>query len=396
MHGKRVGLVVQRQRYRCPRCGHTFLDQVPGMDEHHRVTARLKMYVAKKVLSRPFTALAEEVGLDEKTVRVLFGEAVANWDAQRRVVTPEFLGIDEVVMGQPRCVLTNIREQTLLDLLPSRRYDRVATYLLHLSKPQAVRWVTMDMWRPYREAVRDALPQARIVVDKFHVIRMANAGLDGVRKQLRLSLSAKERKTLMHDRFLLLRRPHDLQPMEQVLVESWTRNLPLLGDAYQAKEAFFAIYEAPSQALAERAYQDWEKSLSKELEAFFSPLTTAMHNWHDEIFAYFDQPVTNAYTESANNLIRAMQRLGRGYSFEVLRAKMLYTAGVQKLETPRYGSEPFTAVMQDRMAHRSLQGMPTHQVRRDVTAIRPLGSDFAKLIAMLAPEHRIDPHSGKI
>ncbi len=43
-----------------------------------------------------------------------------------------------------------------------------------------------------------------------------------------------------------------------------------------------------------------------------------MHNWHDEIFAYFDQPVTNAYTESANNLIRA--RLGRSYSFEVLRA----------------------------------------------------------------------------
>lgn len=188
------------------------------MDEHHRVTARLKMYVAG--------------------------------------VTPGFLGITEVVMGQPRCVLTNIREKPLLDLLPSRRYGRVSIYLLHLSKPQAVRWVTMDMWCPYREVVRDALPQVRIVVDKFHVVRMANAGLDGVREQLRLNLSAKERKSLMHDRFLLLRHPHDLQPMEQVLVESWTRYLPLLGDAYQAKEVFFAIYEAPSQAVAERAYQE--------------------------------------------------------------------------------------------------------------------------------------------
>ncbi len=55
MHGKRVGLMAQRQRYRCPRCEHTFLDRVLGMDEHHRVTARLKMYVAEKVLSRPFT-----------------------------------------------------------------------------------------------------------------------------------------------------------------------------------------------------------------------------------------------------------------------------------------------------------------------------------------------------
>lgn len=114
---------------------------------------------------------------------------------------------------------------------------------------------------------------------------MANAGLDGVRKQLRLSLSAKERKTLMHDRFLLLRRAHDLQPMEQVLVEAWTRDLPLLGEAYQAKGHF--LYESSSPSVAERTYQDWKKSLSKEVEALFSPLTIAMHNWHDEIFAYY-------------------------------------------------------------------------------------------------------------
>lgn len=51
--------------------------------------------------------------------------------------------------------------------------------------------------------------------------------------------------------------------------------------------------------------------------------------------AYFDHPVTNAYTESLNNLIRVMNRLGRGYSFEALRAKILFTEGVCKIKKPK-------------------------------------------------------------
>ncbi len=89
--------------------------------------------------------------------------------------------------------------------------------------------------------------------------------------------------------------------MEHVLVETWTKTLPLLGEAYQATEAFFAVYEETSREDAEQRYQQWQNALSKDIRPFFTPLPTAMHNWNDEIFTYFDQSVTNAYTESANN-----------------------------------------------------------------------------------------------
>jgi hypothetical protein len=69
--------------------------------------------------------------------------------------------------------------------------------------------------------------------------------------------------------------------------------------------------------------------IPKELQSAFEPLTKAMDNWEAEIFAYFDYRVTNAYTESLNSLIRVINRLGRGYSFEVLRAKILFTEGLQ-------------------------------------------------------------------
>lgn len=174
--------------------------------------------------------------------------------------------------------------------------------------------MTMDMWRPY---VARTLPHATIVVDKFHVLRMANKALDSVRKQLRNTLSTKERRTLMHDRFLLLKRATDLTAMEQLVLEAWT------------KETVFTVYDTLERQEAEDRYRQWVAALPGDLHVAFGPLMISMANWQREIFAYFDHPVTNAYTESANNLIREMQRMGRGYSFDVLRAKMLYTAGIQ-------------------------------------------------------------------
>ena len=64
--------------------------------------------------------------------------------------------------------------------------------------------------------------------------------------------------------------------------------------------------------------------MSPELRSNFKALITAMTNWHDEILNFFESSMTNAYTESSNNLTRTANRMGRGYSFDVIRARMLY------------------------------------------------------------------------
>ncbi|RTL29911.1 MAG: hypothetical protein EKK47_12175 [Burkholderiales bacterium] len=118
----------------------------------------------------------------------------------------------------------------------------------------------------------------------------------------------------------------------------WTKNYPELGAAYSLKEGFYGIYEgsgSPQAAIA--AYEAWNKAVVPEVRDAYSDLIRAWTKWQPWILGYFDHPVTNAYTESLNSLIRVMNRLGRGYSFEALRAKILFTEGgvisvsVQKL-----------------------------------------------------------------
>lgn len=75
-----------------------------------------------------------------------------------------------------------------------------------------------------------------------------------------------------------------------------------------------------------------------EVRDAFGDLIRAFTNWQPFILNYFEHPVTNAYTESLNSLIRVMNRLGRGYPFEALRAKILFTEGVHKhtLRRPKF------------------------------------------------------------
>lgn len=75
---------------------------------------------------------------------------------------------------------------------------------------------------------------------------------------------------------------------------------------------------------AEQRYEQWISSMTSDVRPAYAAMMVAATNWHDEIFAYFDHRVTNAYTESLNSVIKLTNRIGRGYSFDVIRALMLY------------------------------------------------------------------------
>lgn len=331
IHGKCVGLLIKRQRYRCRECSQTFWERLDHtIDERRNCTKRLLTYIEKQSLKRTFVSISEDVGLNEKTIRNIFRDYINRLKETLRFETPNWLGIDEIHMIKPRCVLTNIEERTLLDVLPNRSKEKIVGYLSRLPNRGRIQYVAMNMWQPYKDAVKAVLPKATIIIDKFHVVRMANQALETIRKQLREGLTPKERRGLMHDRFILPKRRKDLSEMEKITLDLWTENYPSLGIAYELKESFFDIWESDTRQKAFLKYHVWKSKIPKELLYAFEPLTKAMANWEEEIFAYFDHRITNAYTESLNSLVHVINRLGRGYSFEALRAKVLFTEGLTK------------------------------------------------------------------
>ena len=338
-HGKRLAIYVDTRRWRCQDCGKTFMETLPAVNAKREMTDRLVKWIGQQSLKRTFASIADDTGLDEKTIRNIFRDYVNELEAQFRFETPKWMGIDEIHLIRPRCVISNIGNNTIVNMLPNRDKKTVVNYLYQLEGKREVQYVAMDMWTPYRDAVKTVLPDARIVIDKFHVVRMANDALEKVRKSLREQLTPKQRRGLMHDRFVLLKRERDLNDQELLLLDGWTKNYPELGAAYLLKEDVCAIYErSADQHAAIAASEAWSKAVVPEIRDAFSDLIRAFTNWQPFILNYFEHPVTNAYTESLNSLIRVMNRLGRGYSFEALRAKILFTEGAHKksLAKPKF------------------------------------------------------------
>ncbi|MBU3627173.1 ISL3 family transposase [Polynucleobacter sp. JS-Safj-400b-B2] len=295
--------------------------------------------MGKQAIKRTFASIAEEVGCTEFTVRAVFADYVQELEKTIRFETPKWMGIDEIHLIKPRGVITNIQNNTVVELLPNRNKETIIKYLSGLQGKKEIAYVAMDMWEPYRDAVLHVLPEAKIVIDKFYVVKMANEAVERIRKSFKAELAPKVRRTLMHDRYTLLKRESELTDKEALLLSGWANNFPTLALAYRLKEDFFKIYDAQTRNDALVLFANWEISVTHEVRDAFSDLIRAWRNWQPHILNYFDhpvnQPITNAYTESLNSLIRVMNRLGRGYSFEALRAKILFSEGAFKKELQR-------------------------------------------------------------
>ena len=171
------------------------------------------------------------------------------------------------------------------------------------------------------------LPNARLVIDKFHVVKMASEALEDERKTYQATLTKDARLHVKKSiRWLTLKRGGNLSPAEQKALEVVRETIPGLAKAYDVKEAFFRIYDELDKSSAMRAFAEWEKSLPNNGLQKFYDLAKTVHNHYEDIFAYWDapSPITNAYTECLNGLIKLSNRMGRGYSYEIIRAKVLY------------------------------------------------------------------------
>lgn len=331
MHGKRVLIEIERKRYRCKVCGKTLFEPLPAMDSKRQATSRLITYIESHCTKKTFADLSREIGVDDKTIRHVFDDYVSRKKETVHFETPEILGIDELkIVGQYRAMITNVGKLVMYDMLPTRNKADLIAYFKQMPDKAKVKMLTMDMWNIYRQVAHDQFPGRLVVADRFHVVRMANNSIEAVRKAVRKGLSTKERIKLKDDRFVLLSRLHNLNDKAREKLVEWTALFPILGTAYAAKEAFNDIYRHTNKVDAQKAAEEWERSIDPSVDWAFREAKVALRSWWNEIFNYYDHPITNGYTESVNNLAKGMNRMGRGYSFDVIRARLLYDSDALK------------------------------------------------------------------
>ena len=335
IHGKPVVLILKHNRYKCPCCNKTFYQPFHAIERNDKVTLRLKHYIQQQSLRKPFLEVGYDCGLSHTSVRKYFKEEIARLDAERNIKAPRVLGIDEAHLNKKmRGVFTDTENNKLLEITEDNLKRTVKHTIQNMEGYEDIEVVTIDMWSGYRYACRELIPKATVVVDKFHVVQYANNALDKVRKELKHSLCKDRTRILRNDRWVLLKNKEDLSEKDIMLRDTWFEEFPELGIAYWLKETMRDIYiESKDRYEAYQRFYEWECRIPDDFKAF-KDLQNTYNNNKQEIFNYFLQPYTNAYTESINNVIKSIEKAGKGYSYEVLRAKVLY--GTNATKRPKF------------------------------------------------------------
>jgi transposase len=322
-----VRIDLRRRSFSCKACGTSKLVPLDCIAENRRMTLRLELYIQRKSLLRPFREVAQETGVSPKTVHAIFRDHVKALERvrEKKCPMPRVLGLDGVyIKSKERAVLTDPERGLVINLVPTVQAELLGKALESMPGRERVKVVTIDMSRGLRSAVSHAFPRAAIVIDRYHIQRMANESVDRVRHRLRQEIKRTRGGVQMCHRKLLRKHRGQLTLDEQMQMERYFLLFPELKLAYETKESFFALWSAKGSVAAKIRYEEWRAACPPQLDFAFKYLHTAMENWGEYIFNYFDHPYTNAFTEASNRRIKDIQREGRGSSFETARFKAIF------------------------------------------------------------------------
>ncbi len=196
-------------------------------------------------------------------------------------------------------------------MVSGHRQREVQEFLERLRAPEQVQVVVMDMHEPFRQAVEMCLPQARVVVDKIHVLTHVNRALNQVRSRCQPQRGKKGE--LFRARYLLLKAVERLTEEERARLLNLLARYPVLRQAWTLKEAFRLWHRSPTRALAEGRLALWEEEVRQHGPAPFHAPFSMLRTWRKEILNYFDHRYTNGFVEGKNNHIKVIKRLAYGY-----------------------------------------------------------------------------------
>lgn len=229
------------------------------------------------------------------------------------------LSIDEVSQRKGHqdfvTVVADIDRGKLVEVIDSHQQEDIIKVLekqpLHLR--EQVEEVSVDMWGGFPKVVQEVFPKARIVFDRFHVMKPVNEELNKVRKQTQM--------TLKGSKFILLKNGVDLTEEQKVKLADILKHSKRLKLAYELKEEFRDIFEGSETVEAGK-----EQLLAwlKKARSVYCDVLTTIRNHLDGICNYFLNRTTSGVMEGINNRIKLIKRQAYGFmNFDNFRARLL-------------------------------------------------------------------------
>ncbi len=297
-----------------------------------RYTQRFAMHVGRLCRDMPNKAVADMERLHHSTVKDLDKVYMQRQVERAGMAAPRAIGIDEISIRKGhnyRVIVSDLdRQRPIWVGGEGRRETDIDLFFKDLGagKSTRIELAAMDMWKPFRNSVNNNAPNARIVFDKFHIMRHLSMALDQVRRNEYKRLAGKERSYIKGQRYTLLTRRANLSLDGRRALKKLLHANKRLNTAYLLKESFGQLWDYRTERGARAFFERWKDSLKwQRLEPNRKFARMIEAPW-DGIASYChpDNKVSLGLVEGLNNKIRVLQRRAYGYrDEEYLRLKII-------------------------------------------------------------------------
>jgi transposase len=319
--GVEVWLRYARRRVDCPRCG-VVVEQVPWSEApESRFTTDFELAAAYLVQRCDKTSVTEMFRIAWRTVGQIVERVVGRRGLEEALDGLRHIGVDELSYRKGHrylTLVTNHETGRIVWAKEGKTADTLKAFFDELGKERcrAVETVSIDMSQAYINAVRDKVPHAQIVFDRFHVQQLVTNALDQTRReewQRLRRLDPEEGKAMKGLRWPLLKNPWNLTPEQRDRLSTLQQDNKRLYRAYLLKESFAEILDRRQPNVVKRKLSDWLGWASRSRLPAFVTTASTIRRHLDDIVAYIRWRITNGVVEGLNNKARLLTR--RAYGF---------------------------------------------------------------------------------
>lgn len=318
--GKSVTLLAKIPRVACDDCGKTRQVAIGFADPRRTYSKSFGRYVLDLSQHMTIKDVAEHLNVSWDVVKDIQKRHLERWYGKPKLKGLRQIAIDEISVGKGHryvTVVLDLESGAIMHVGEGKGGDALLPFWRRLRAAHAkIEAVATDMSPAYIDAVTTHLPEATLVFDRFHVMKLYNDKLSALRRDLYRELTdTMQKDVLKGTRWLLLKRSEHLDPSRREperLQDALRLNEPL-AIAYYLKDELNEIWEQDDEEAAQWLLMDWifyaESTGIRVLKQFAKTLRLHAAG----ILAWYDYPISTGPLEGTNNKIKTMKRQAYGF-----------------------------------------------------------------------------------
>ena len=270
------------------------------------------------------TAVAKAERLHDSTVKDLDRIYLQQQVARAGLPAPRAIGVDEIAIRKGhdyRIVVSDLDRRRPIWVGGKGRTEADMDLFfatLGAKKTARIQLAAMGMWKPFRTSLRRHAPQARVIFDKFHILRHLGDALDTVRRREYRRLAAKDRAFIEGQRYTLLSHRENLSLDGRRSLAKLLKANKRLNIAYLLKESLGQLWDYQTEGGARAFFTRWKQSLKWQRLTSYEKFAAMIDRHWDGIASgcYPENKVSLGLVVGLNNKIRVLQRWAYGYRDE--------------------------------------------------------------------------------